>query len=121
MFRRELLEREKFDESFPVCEDYDLWLRIAKNSGVGYIPEKLIIKRGGHDGQLSLRYPAMDRFRIRSLQKLLSGGITGEKREMTKRELARKCGIVTGGALKRGKIITALKYYFIKYRWGEIK
>ena len=34
MLRRDLFERiGGFDENFPVCEDYDLWLRIAARFG----------------------------------------------------------------------------------------
>ena len=33
-----------FDETLPVCEDYDLWLRIASQTRVLYVPEKLVIK-----------------------------------------------------------------------------
>ncbi|MGH7766500.1 MAG: glycosyltransferase family 2 protein, partial [Candidatus Binatia bacterium] len=40
-----------FDESFPVCEDYDLWLRIAADYPVHLIPEPLVIKRGGQADQ----------------------------------------------------------------------
>ncbi|MBU0671614.1 MAG: glycosyltransferase, partial [Candidatus Margulisbacteria bacterium] len=49
-----LMEREVFaelggfDESLPVCEDYDLWLRLSLRYPIAYLDEKLIIKRGGH-------------------------------------------------------------------------
>ena len=33
-----------FDENFPVCEDYDLWLRICSRYPVVYLREKLIKK-----------------------------------------------------------------------------
>jgi hypothetical protein len=38
---------------------------------VYYIDQPLITKYGGHDDQLSRQYPAMDRFRVRALHRLL--------------------------------------------------
>ncbi|MBT8435232.1 MAG: glycosyltransferase [Gammaproteobacteria bacterium] len=61
-----------FDEKLPACEDYDLWLRMCHQFPVHYIDKALITKYGGHDDQLSQRYPAMDRFRIRALHRLLT-------------------------------------------------
>jgi glycosyltransferase involved in cell wall biosynthesis len=55
-----------FDESFVVCEDYDLWLRISSLVEVGFIADPLIIKYGGHNDQLSMKYPAMDFWRLLS-------------------------------------------------------
>jgi glycosyltransferase involved in cell wall biosynthesis len=66
-----LLELGLFDESLPACEDYDLWLRLCHRYPVLYIDEALIVKYGGHDDQLSRRYAAMDRFRVRALHGLL--------------------------------------------------
>ncbi len=111
MIRREILGVEAFDEKMPVCEDYDLWLRISSAYEIGYIPEKLIIKRGGHPDQLSRKYPVMDRFRIYSIKKLLKKFLKPHLRETARRELERKCGIVSSGALKRGRIIAALRYW----------
>jgi len=36
-----------FREDFPVCEDYELWLRITSRYEVGFLDEPLLIKRGG--------------------------------------------------------------------------
>ena len=60
-----------FDESLPACEDYDLWLRLCHRFPVHYIDRPLITKYGGHADQLSRQYPAMDRFRVRALHRLL--------------------------------------------------
>jgi len=51
-----------FDETLPVCEDYDLWLRIARRYEIGLLPENFVIKYGGHDDQLSQKYWGMDRY-----------------------------------------------------------
>jgi len=71
MMRRRLLDEVGlFDESLPACEDYDLWLRVACRHAVHRIDAPLIVKRGGHADQLSRR-PGLDRYRIRSLARLL--------------------------------------------------
>ena len=53
---RETDELGGFDELLPVCEDYDLWLRMSLKYPIAYLDEKLIIKRGGHADQLSKKY-----------------------------------------------------------------
>jgi len=71
-----------FDENFPVCEDYDLWLRICSRYPVLYLEEKLIKKYGGHDDQLSRRYWGMDRFRIQALEKMINEPVLSENDRM---------------------------------------
>ena len=94
-----------FDELMPVCEDYDLWLRISAKYPVGFINEKLVIKHGGHDDQLSQAYPAMDRFRIDALLKLLaSRNLTDEYRKSAIEALLEKISIYVEGARKRGRV-----------------
>lgn len=90
-----------FDESLPVCEDYDLWLRMALKYSIGYLDEKLIIKRGGHADQLSKKYFGMDRFRIIALEKLRDLNLTVEQQAQVIAELERKRTIWSKGALKR--------------------
>lgn len=110
MSRKLLDEVGVFDEDLPACEDYDLWLRISCRYPIGLIPEPLITKRGGHADQLSRKYPAMDLYRIRSIQKLLeSRSLAPEQRELAVRELRKKVTIYAEGAKKRGKLEEAEK------------
>jgi len=60
-----------FDEKLPVCEDYDLWLRITADYEILFIDKPLIVKYGGHNDQLSQSVEAIERFRIKALQSLL--------------------------------------------------
>ncbi|MDQ1239585.1 MAG: hypothetical protein QG577_1771 [Thermodesulfobacteriota bacterium] len=100
-----------FDETFPAAEDYDLWLRITAFHEVDFIPQRLVIKHGGRDDQLSLAIPAIDRFRIAAIQKILKDPrLSRDLRDAAVRELTKKCGIVAGGLRKRGKIEEAWKY-----------
>lgn len=99
-----------FDESFPVCEDYDLWLRIAVERAIPLVPRALVIKRGGHTDQLSHSMWGMDRYRIESLRKLLRKGIPEEKREWVLDALKRKVCILCQGARRRGRQHEAAAY-----------
>ena len=60
-----------FDEDMRAAEDYDLWLRLLLQYRVELLREVLVIRRAGHSGQLSSTTPALDRFRILALLKLL--------------------------------------------------
>ncbi|MBM3335379.1 glycosyltransferase family 2 protein, partial [Candidatus Sumerlaeota bacterium] len=93
-----------FDETFVVCEDYELWLRITWREQVGFLPEPLVVKRGGHTDQLSRSVAATDRYRIRAIDKILrSGKLNERQRQSAIAELERKCRIVAQGCRKRGK------------------
>jgi glycosyltransferase involved in cell wall biosynthesis len=92
-----------FDESFPACEDYDLWLRLALQYPIYTMDDALIVKRGGHEGQLSKQW-GLDVYRIKALWKILDHPCLGdEHRELVKSEIARRTAIVAQGARKRGK------------------
>ncbi len=105
MIKKEILDQIGwFDETLPACEDYDLWLRLTSKWPVYLIPEHLVVKYGGHLDQLSTRFWGMDRFRIRSIVKLLcSGKLSNEYQKAALEELRRKCRIYASGCLKRGK------------------
>ncbi len=104
MMRRSLLDEVGlFDEGLPACEDYDLWLRIAWKYPIHLIDQPLIVKRGGHADQLS-RMPELDKFRIRSICKLLDRGcLSVNQRQAAIDMLAAKCAIYAQGCRKRGR------------------
>jgi glycosyltransferase involved in cell wall biosynthesis len=99
LVRRSLIDRVGlFDESFPVCEDFDLWLRISAVEDVGFLDEALTIKHGGHDDQLSMQYHSMDLWRARALAKHLNNqGLTLDERTALKSSLRLKCEILLKG------------------------
>ncbi len=102
--RKELLERYGlFDEDMPVCEDYDLWLKISRSHPVGLEPSWSVIKYGGHKDQLSRRYPAMDRFRVISLVRMLEHEPHPGFRKKIVDVLEKKLKILIQGYEKRGK------------------
>lgn len=102
-----------FDEKMPACEDYDLWLRIAQKYQIITLPEKLIIKRGGHEGQLS-NQRGLDIWRIYSLEKILAEGIdSAEFASKIRKDIVRRALIVSAGAAKRGNKKLQEKYQAI--------
>ena len=105
MIRRELFQRVGiFDERLPVCEDYDLWLRITARYPVGYLTDRLTIKRGGHPDQLSRKMKAMDLYRIDALEKILMERVLPRSyRDAAFAMLKSKAKVVRGGFLKRNK------------------
>lgn len=103
MLHRSVLEScGNYDEHLPVCEDYDLWLRVLSCYEVGLVPEKLVVKHGGHADQLSKSEPAMDRFRLYSLLKILElNQLTAEQHSLVLAEIAFKARVLMQGAFKR--------------------
>ncbi len=93
-----------FDPSLPVCEDYDLWLRLCAFLPVLYIEEPLIVKYGGHSDQLSRKYWGMDRYRIAALEKIIQNSrLDDQKRRAAIKMLLKKINIYLLGAEKRKK------------------
>ena len=65
-----------FDESLPVCEDYDFWLRLL------LLPTRLVDKSSSSSMEVTRdNFPSdlgMDRFRVKSMEKLLSTQAKGQ-------------------------------------------
>ena len=107
-----------FDESLPACEDYDLWLRICARHPVHFIPNKLVVKYGGHQDQLSRKYWGMDRFRIQALERLLTDpGLSPRDRDGALETLVSKIKVYLGGARKRQKLEEVALYERKLQRW----
>ncbi len=100
-----------FDESMLAAEDYDLWLRILIDHEAGLLDEPLVTRRGGHPDQTSATTPALDRFRILALTKLLADNrLSPARRTAVIEVLVEKCRIYAGGLLRRGRIDQARLY-----------
>ena len=121
LLHRSLLDESGlFDESFPVCEDYELWLRITARRPVFFVPEKLVVKRGGHADQLSRSRWGMDRYRVRGLLKSVdSGCLTPQQRQWAAAEIVRKSEILEQGFAKRGRMDRASHYRELRRRFGQ--
>ena len=93
-----------FDETLKVCEDYDLWLRIAARYPVLFLDQPLIKKYGGHSDQLSKVLKGIEQYRIQSLEKIiLSNILTKYQKNKAKDMLLYKLNIYGGGLEKRKK------------------
>jgi len=113
-----------FDESFRVCEDYDLWLRINCKYPIFLVDRPLIVKRGGHKDQLS-RGTGLDKFRIRSIINIMeSGRLSPAQYRAAQLTLHKKCIIYGAGCQKRGRVDEAEYYENLAKKYaspGKIK
>lgn len=90
-----------FREDFPVCEDYELWLRLTSRYNVGFLKEPLALKHGGHGDQLSKKYKAMDYWRVKALHPFLNDkNLSAEEQRAVKQELVKKSEILLKGYIK---------------------
>jgi len=87
-----------------------LWLRISSRHPVYLINTPLIIKRGGHDDQLS-QAPGLDKYRIQAIKKIIESSMLSTKQyRAAVKTLKKKCYIYSNGCLKRGREEEALCY-----------
>ena len=105
LFRKNILDHVGwFDDQLPVCEDYDLWLRITAEYRILFIDDPLIIKYGGHDDQLSHSVESIEFFRIMSLENLLEKSeLSRDNRILSIQMIIKKYNIYLNGLVKRKK------------------
>ncbi|GBD99891.1 UDP-Glc:alpha-D-GlcNAc-diphosphoundecaprenol beta-1,3-glucosyltransferase WfgD [bacterium BMS3Abin07] len=108
-----------FDESYPVCEDYDLWLKISRHHPVGLAPGLSVVKYGGHEDQLSQTVPAQDRYRVRTLYRMLREEKHSGFREKIIPVLKKKLKILIRGYEKRDRLKEAQEYRDIMESLGD--
>lgn len=93
-----------FDPSLPACEDYDLWLRTLVRHPVGYCPEKLVCRTGGHPDQLSRKIIGLDLYRLQALDRLLrTRPLSASQHRAAIRELRTKARVYITGCLRHDK------------------
>ena len=110
----------RFDPRLPVCEDYDMILRLACRWDVAYLAEMLTVKHGGHADQLSQAHPAMDQFRVQALDRVMRecrDHLQTEEGEAARQMLLKKARIVCNGAVKRGRTDLAATMNGYINRW----
>lgn len=113
MVRRRLFDLVgMFDEEFPCCEDYDLWLRVSAAHPFLLVDRALTVKAGGRPDQVSYQYRVgMDRFRIRAIAKIIAAGsLTATQQALAVAELVRKCTIYGKGCLKHRRLQEGEEY-----------
>ena len=112
LLRRELFDvHGLFDETLPICEDYDLWLRLTSQHQVALLNEKLMTRHGGHADQLSRSDWGIDRYRVQSIIKILkTEKLSPEDRSAAIVVLRKKCEIIINGFRKRGKLQEIERY-----------
>ncbi len=114
-----------FDESLKVCEDYDMWLRVAAKHKILFLDYPLITKYGGHRDQLSRVNSGIEKYRIRSLEKILSSKTLSEKQFfIAKQVLIQKLKIYQNGVRKRNrytelkKVEDKIEYWINSDKWN---
>ncbi len=100
-----------FDKNLKVCEDYDMWLRVSSKENICFLQEKLVIKHGGHNDQLSKKYWGMDRFRVYSIEKNLNENKFNKSQNIIAiNYLLKKLEIIINGAKKRQNLEVFKEY-----------
>jgi len=106
-----------FDEQLSACEDYDLWLRVSCRYPVHLIDFPFIIKRGGHDDQLS-KAAGLDKYRIQSLMKIIDSDLlTPQQYKAAINTLKEKSEVYAGGCRKRGREEEAKYFYALAEKY----
>jgi GT2 family glycosyltransferase len=120
MIRKQLFDQKgMFNEAFEVCEDYDLWLRIAHDTPVYLIDTPLTIKTGGHEDQLSASH-SQDKYRIQSILNLIESNVlTPSQEQAALKVFEEKCRIFANGCMKRGREKEGAHYLMLADRKGR--
>ena len=122
LFKKNILDKVGlFDESLPVCEDYDMWLKICSTEEVLFAQDKLTYKYGGHKDQLSKSYWGMDRFRIKSIENIIKNfDLTYKQKKQAKKELIKKLKIIINGAFKRNNLSIVNEFSTKLEYWDKV-
>ena len=114
VFRRAFYEKHGgFNPHFPVCSDFELWLRMLADSPVSFLDEALVIKRAGDWPQVSST-PETDRYRVLALHRFYRQH-RGHSAFHTHapalfQEAIYKCEILIKGARKYGRAERERRY-----------
>jgi glycosyltransferase involved in cell wall biosynthesis len=106
-----LLEVGGFNQTLPVCEDYDLWLRISVNEPFGLVEEPLAMRRL-HADRLSKRCMCSNlAVKARVLRDFFEADLANGQlsRDVATARLARVCYVAGRAAFRTGKFRRAVE------------
>lgn len=114
VFRRSFYERHGgFNPHFPICSDFELWLRMLADAPIGFLEEALVKKRAGDWPQVSST-PETDRYRVLALHRFYRekrhSSLTDQQRDVLLAEAEKKCQILIKGAKKYNKPAREKRY-----------
>lgn len=99
------LETGEFDIDYEICEDFELWLRLSYHNYIGIVDQDLVIKYAGHEDQLSMKYPAMDYWRIKALFKFYnSHELCGQNKKLLTSTIEKKTPHLLRGFKKYNRL-----------------
>lgn len=111
-----------FNEFFPVCEDLDLWLRMAVKYPIYFIDRPLTVKRMGEWPQLSTSVWGMDRYRISIYEAILkTNHLNSSQRQQFLDIINRKSYILVKGSIKHKHPILTVRYGWKWLKYLNIK
>jgi glycosyltransferase involved in cell wall biosynthesis len=119
MVRRQLLEQVGgFDITLRVCEDYDLWLRIAGLSEIDGVRETLLYKRTHRESYYNETMVLQDR--ARAIEKVLTTGSRSSMHWILRRERAKLAAQLACNQAIIGSRWSALRTLArsSQYSWG---
>ncbi len=107
VIRKDVMEEiGGYNERFPVCEDFDLWLRWLLRYPMGLVAKPLVIKRSGDWPQLSKNH-SLDAFRIEAICKLVqeaANQLQADELQAANSACRKKFAILTTGAKRHGSL-----------------
>jgi glycosyltransferase involved in cell wall biosynthesis/nucleoside phosphorylase len=107
-FHRSLWEEYgPFNEDYPACEDYDLWLKITRHHPIGLDETYNLIRYAGHSDQLSSTVQCVDQFRVNALFSLFNSETDFAIKDQIKGVLLKKLSILINGAKKRDQNVAS--------------
>jgi glycosyltransferase involved in cell wall biosynthesis len=114
VFRRSFYEKHGgFNPHFPVCSDFELWLRMLADAPIGFLEEALVVKRAGDWPQVSST-PETDRYRVLALHRFYRAkrrsSLLLDEAEALLDEALYKCKILVKGANKYQRPEAARRY-----------
>ena len=113
-----LIKSGGFDESLPVCEDYDLWLRISLSEPFGLVEEPLAERRL-HPSRLSKACMSRNlNVKARVLQRFAEHANGQLDLDVANRRLARACYVASRAAFWDGRFRLSREMYCASRNYG---